>query len=119
MSPPEQQIQNLATEALAPAFGRHRYRCDVQFIEHQPAAGQCQQLPLQAQAHNGSRRFLQLGLPLLLCPETAKAEAVQEQTRLQIATAQIAGFNQQTTDAGPVIIGRRPGDLPTIKVNSS
>ena len=72
------------------AGGRVNRHCgDMQFIRHQPATGQTQQLLTIAKAETETPRLLELTAPLLRCPETVESTLIQPETGRQPGAVEI------------------------------
>ena len=67
---------------------RHRHQGDVEFVEHEPAAGHGEQIPSLAQADARPVLLLELTLPLGEAPQAAQGGLVQRQAGMGMARSQ-------------------------------
>ena len=84
LSCPLQQCLQKATAMAAAALGRiHRHHGDVQFIGHQPTAGQPQQGFRRNKPNAEPPGIVQLPPPLLGRPQSIEGTLIQSHTGLQ------------------------------------
>ena len=74
----------------------------MEFINHQPTAGNPQQLPLVHQPQTEAPLILQLGQPLRRTPEATQGPLIQLQTGLPPIGIQLNHSHQQSTARGSI-----------------
>ena len=95
------------------AGGRVNRHCgDMQFIRHQPATGQAQQLLTVAEAETETAGLLKLTAPLLRRPETVQGTLIQPETGRQPGAVEIEHDHGESESPAS-------GSIPTLLLSAA